>query len=200
MDKTEFISKHKWWMFLPLILCICGIVYHAKKESGKPDPKYISKETGLEQEIFRSMPETKEKQETENPAPGENVNYSVMKIFELYGFMQDDHLLELLALRLPPESERREMLKHYFPENDTLLNETAPFTDQQLKERQNLWIKSGSINDSTQRRMLKDDKIMQYAALELIIRLKIKELQQNPSIENRHQLWHIVRLQSQLSE
>ena len=174
-------------MFLPLIICLGAIFYYARKEAEKPLPKYILKEPETDLEIFRSVPE--KTAHPDDPA-------AILKHSFLW---HRECMLELLSLRLYGEEERRVILAPLLPENDELLTAKAAFSDEQLAQAQEKWIKSGTPTLAVQKQMLMEDKVMQYAALEMLIRSQIAGLPANPSAGDKQQLWHLLRVQSSLS-
>lgn len=179
-------KERKWWMFLPLILCLGAIFYYAEKEAEKPKPKYIVQEMDSEREILRSVPE----RDVYPDDPAAIIKNSIL--------WRKDCMLELLSLRLWSAEEREAILAPLLPENDELLIAEPAFSDQELALAQEKWMKSGNVTLAVQKQMLMEDEVMQYAALELLIRRKIAELPAVSSDKDKQLLWHLLRVQSAL--
>ena len=188
------LTSRRWWMFLPLILCFGVIFYYYRQETVRSRPKYIIAENSDSIDPWEQLSTPATTAVRKKTPPYDEVQQTL----EDYGFMQTDRLLELLAVRLMPPEEKKNLFRQFFHEDDELLVLDLPFTDQQLQARQDIWIKSGNITLANQRQMLTEEKIMQYAALELLIQQELQKISRTPETADKQTLAYLLQIQASI--
>lgn len=147
-------------MFLPLILLVSGLYWYFAKH-GNDVPKVnppLPRRPGYQVKTATPLPD--KTAEFSSPVPGllrvdTGSKLDVIPLLREYGFWHEERLLYLLSHR--PEN----------PEKDDEFH--CPANPEVLRQRQEFWLKSGVNSIVHQRQMLKDDPVMQYLALDMIL-------------------------------